>query len=76
MMEGRTAMFTGKQADRTTAKMRFCWNCGAEMGVIERKFYDSRDTCGKSECEREARDATRAERDEAHEQLDRDMGWY
>jgi hypothetical protein len=60
----------------TTAKQRFCWNCGADMGVIENKFYDSRDTCGQPGCEREARDAAYAERDEAHEQLDRDLGWY
>lgn len=59
----------------STAKMRHCWNCGAEMGVIESKYYDRSDTCGKTECEREARDQARAERDEAHEQLDRDMGW-
>lgn len=60
----------------TTAKTRRCWNCGADMGVIENKFYDSRDTCGKPECERESRDVAYAERDEAHERLDRDMGWY
>jgi len=45
------------------------------MGVIEDKYYDRSDTCGKRECEREARDQARAERDEAHEKLDRDMGW-
>ena len=27
------------------AKMRYCWNCGVEIGVIEDKYYDSRDTC-------------------------------
>ena len=57
------------------AKMRHCWNCGAEMGVIENKYYDSRDTCGKIECQREAQYVAEAERSEAHEQLDRDMGW-
>ncbi len=62
--------------DQPKAKMRYCWNCGEEMGVIENKFYDSRDTCGKAECNREASHAFAAERDEAHEQLDRDMGWY
>lgn len=56
-------------------KERFCWNCGDSMGVIEDKYYDRSDTCGKRECEREARDQARAERDEAHEKLDRDMGW-
>jgi len=57
------------------AKMRHCWNCGAEMGVIENRYYDRGDTCGQMECEREARNAAQAEREEAHEQLDRDMGW-
>lgn len=59
-----------------TKKMRHCFNCGAEMGVIEDKHYDRRDTCGARECEREARYEAEAERSEAHEQLDRDMGWY
>lgn len=59
---------------KPTARMRYCWNCGAEMGVFEARFYDRRDTCGASECEREARDSFSAERDEA--QLDRDLGWF
>lgn len=58
------------------AKMRTCWNCGDEMGVIEDKYYDSRDTCGKIECERAAGEVHEIERSEAHEQLDRDNGWY
>ena len=63
------------ETKKTTAKMRHCWVCGEELGVIENRFYDRMDTCGKSECNREAQDAYRAERDEAHEKLDRDMGW-
>ena len=59
----------------STPKERFCCVCGASMGVIERKYYDSRDTCGKADCEREMRDSERAEREEAHERLDRDRGW-
>ena len=59
----------------STAKMRHCWYCGEELGVIERRLYDDRDTCGKRECERAARDAEQQERDEAHERLDRDRGW-
>jgi hypothetical protein len=55
--------------------MRYCCVCGDEMGVIEAKYYDSRDTCGKMSCDREMRDADAAEREEAHERLDRDMGW-
>lgn len=60
---------------KTTAQMRYCWYCGAELGVIERRYYDRMDTCGQRECERAARDALSEERDEAHERLDRDMGW-
>jgi hypothetical protein len=56
-------------------KMRHCWSCGAEMGFIENRYYDRRDTCGSRECEREARNRESAERDDAHEKLDRDMGW-
>lgn len=55
------------------ATMRRCFNCGEEMGVYA--DYDRRDTCGKPECEREARNAERQEREEAHERLDRDLGW-
>ncbi len=57
------------------AKMRHCWYCGAELGMIENKYYDRTDTCGRSECDRELRHQMAAERDDAHEQLDRDMGW-
>jgi hypothetical protein len=56
-----------------TPKMRHCWNCGDEMGVYA--DYDRMDTCGKQECEREVRNQMQGEREEAHEQLDRDMGW-
>lgn len=63
------------EVEMTTAKMRHCWYCGEELGVMERRLYDELDTCGKVECEREARDAEREERDNAHDQLDRDMGW-
>ena len=55
------------------AKMHHCFFCGDEIGVYA--DYHPLDTCGKSECEREARHQAEAERDEAHEQLDRDMGW-
>jgi len=61
---------------KATAKMRYCWNCGGELGVIERRHYDPRDTCGSRECERAARDADAAERDEAHRHLDEDRGWW
>lgn len=56
-------------------KRHHCWNCGADMGVWDRRYCDSTDTCGKQECERAAREAVEQQRDEAHEQLDRDLGW-
>lgn len=55
------------------AKMRHCFNCGADLGVT--KDYHPLDTCGARECERAAQDAAAQEREGAHEQLDRDMGW-
>ncbi len=54
-------------------KMRFCFNCGAELGCYA--DHDPLDDCGAQECQRAARDAHAQERDEAHERLDRDMGW-
>ena len=54
-------------------EMQYCYNCGAELGVYP--FADRYDTCGKLECDREARNASIEERDNAHEQLDRDNGW-
>lgn len=58
-------------------RVRYCPNCGDSMGFIEDRYYDRRDTCGSQQCEREARDDARAEREEAHERLDRDFdgGW-
>jgi len=54
-------------------KMRHCCYCGEELGVYV--DHDKFETCGKQECERFAREEARAERWEAHEKLDRDMGW-
>ena len=45
------------------------------MGAIEGRHYDRRDTCGSRECDRDARDQETFDREEAHEKLDRDMGW-
>jgi hypothetical protein len=53
--------------------MRYCFNCGEELGCYA--DHDQFDTCGKSECNREAQRAVAAEREEAHERLDRDRGW-
>lgn len=55
-------------------KRAYCWNCGEDMGPRDR-LSDHYDTCGKPECEREMRHAIQDERREAHEKLDRDMGW-
>lgn len=55
-------------------KIQYCCYCGAELGVYVR-MYGERDTCGAPECERRMRDDARAEREEAHRQLDRDRGW-
>lgn len=57
-----------------TPKMRYCCYCGEELGVIDSRFYDRRDTCGKTECDRAIRDEEERERFEAHEKLDADMG--
>lgn len=57
------------------ARMRHCFYCGDEMGVIEDKFYESHDTCGKRECDRAAQDHQGMDREEAHRRLDEDMGW-
>lgn len=60
---------------KPAGKVRHCFNCGADMGFIEDRYYDRLDPCGARECERAARDAHAEERDEAHDRLDRDMGW-
>jgi hypothetical protein len=56
-----------------TIRNRYCFNCGEFIGTYA--DYDALDTCGKPECEREARHEHERERQEAHEQLDRDRGW-
>jgi hypothetical protein len=55
------------------AKMRFCFNCGVEIGRYT--DYDNLDHCGKPECYREQQNALSMNRQDAHEQLDRDNGW-
>lgn len=64
-------------ADTTTPKpqppMRLCFNCGEELGRY--RDYDPLDTCGKSECNREAADAERQRRNDAHDDLDDRIGW-
>lgn len=53
----------------STGKMRYCFNCGEELGIFAAIDYDQFDTCGKRECEREAR----AER---REQIHEDRDWH
>lgn len=57
------------------SKMRRCCVCGKEIGILQERYYDRNDTCGDIECDREMRDQDAAVRDDAHERLDRDMGW-
>ncbi len=54
-------------------KMRHCFFCGKQIGIY--RDWDRLDTCGARECEREARNIAQEEREQAHEKLDRDMGW-
>jgi hypothetical protein len=56
-------------------KVRHCPYCGDSMGEIDSRYWERGDPCGKLECNREARHAEQERREEAHEQLDRDMGW-
>ena len=55
------------------AKMRHCFNCGKEIGGYPDAYHDRFTAC--HECQHEERDARQQEREEAHEQLDRNMGW-
>lgn len=57
-------------------KVSHCENCGADLGGPVDK-YDQFDfiVCGERECARAARDQMEQVREEAHEQLDRDMGY-
>jgi len=63
-------------APKPKSRERHCWYCGASLGIVQDRLYDRTDTCGALECNRAARDQIAADREEAHEQLDRDMGWY
>lgn len=57
-----------------TQKMKHCAWCGEELGMAP--GYDREpESCGKPECNREVRGMYQAQRDEAHEELDRQNGW-
>ncbi len=55
------------------AKERFCCYCGKSMGFYA--DYDRNDTCGERECDRYVQDCNEAERHEAHERLDQELGY-
>lgn len=61
-------------ADHPGKERSCCW-CGASLGFVENRYYDRNDICGGRECQRGMRDMWAQEREEAHEKLDRDMGW-
>lgn len=60
---------------RSDRKMRHCAQCGVEIGVFGHGEWQRGDTCGAVDCDRNARLDALAEREEAHESLDRHMGW-
>lgn len=58
-------------------KMKHCAYCGDELGLVAHdSYFREPEPCGKRECQREVTAMYRDEREQAHEQLDRDMGWY
>jgi hypothetical protein len=63
------------ESDKLKGRERFCACCGESLGRIADRYYDRSDTCGRPDCDREARDMDRAEREDMHERLDRDLGY-
>lgn len=55
-------------------KMAHCKYCGKEIGLQDRLWGD--ESCGDTVCERFIRAQQQSEREESHEQLDRDLGYY
>ena len=57
-------------------RIKHCEYCGIDLGgEVERDHRNDVITCGRRECEQYARDCQAELRAEAHEQLDRDMGY-
>ena len=56
-------------------KMHYCFNCGDELGAYGDFYGDRFEACSRGECQNAERDARQQEREEAHEQLDRDLGY-
>ena len=52
-------------------KMQHCFNCGEECGVFDNHWRDLV-TCGKRECEREARYQYQCEEADARERAESD----
>lgn len=52
-----------------------CEYCGDDLGGSVDKYHGEPVTCGKRECARWAYEETQIAREEAHENLDRMMGW-
>jgi hypothetical protein len=81
MTREHTADREGTQTAMNTTphpgKVRHCWNCGADMGFIENRFYERTDVCGKYECHRAEQDAIASERQDAHDAVDDyfNSGW-
>ena len=44
-------------------KMQHCFNCGEDLGVYQ-SLANEIEVCGNAECQKEARDAYRQQRDE------------
>lgn len=57
-------------------KVTQCEYCGDDLGHEVEKWPGDFIVCGKRECVRAERDHYAGQREEAHEQLDRDMGYY
>jgi len=55
--------------------IKHCENCGADLGRPVKKEYGDFVTCGKRECNRAEQDFYAEQRESAHEQLDRDLGY-
>lgn len=54
-----------------TKKLQHCFNCGEELGVYD-AYPGDLQTCGKTECEREARSAEQGERDDRADRASQD----
>jgi hypothetical protein len=56
-------------------KITQCEYCGDDLGGEVDKWPGELVVCDKRKCQRWAREEELGAREEAHEKLDRDMGW-